>query len=70
MDADPEMADCDVYLSYNPCFPDFFVCELTGEGDYGLETEECQEDFEDGDFWAFMRKEDFWMEQELYHFYN
>lgn len=70
MEADQDFTDCTIYMSYNPCETDFFVCTLTEEGDYGLETVECNEDFEDGDFWAMMRVEDFWMERELYDFYH
>jgi hypothetical protein len=70
MREDPTMEDCDVYLSYNPCETETFVCELTGMGDYGMETDDCVEDFLDGEFWAMMSEEDFWFERELYDFYN
>ena len=70
MDEDPDMQDCNVFLSYNPCVTDTFMCELTQMNDYGInEYQNCEEDFEDGEFWAQMRQEDFWMERELYDFY-
>jgi len=71
MEADDDFTGCDIYMQYNPCVTDGFVCEVTEMGDYGvMETEDCSEDFEDGEFWAMMRMEDFWLERELYDFYN
>jgi len=58
-------------MRYSPCETNYFECELTALNEYGqMDYEDCTADFEDGEFWMLMREEDFWMERELYDFYN
>jgi hypothetical protein len=71
MEEDGDTSNCDIFMSYNPCVTGGFICEISEANDYGvMEMENCAEDFEDGEFWAMMRVEDFWLERELYDFYN
>jgi hypothetical protein len=71
MEQDPTFNGCDVLMRYSPCETSYFECELSSVNEYGdMEFTDCTADFEDGDWWMMMREEDFWMERELYDFYN
>jgi hypothetical protein len=53
--------DCDIALSYSPCEDDFFVCTSSYVNEYGnMETVDCQEDFEDIEFWDTLRNDPWW----------
>lgn len=65
--------ECMINASYSPCNHDYFVCDMTKWGDYGMESEDCTEDFLDREFWQIMRNEPWWFEessQEYFEFYE
>ena len=67
--ADFEFIDdeCAVYVRYNPCIDDMFICQSTKTAmtDYDLvEQEDCTEDFLNVNWWNAMREEEFWFRPE------
>jgi len=62
--------ECAIYSSYSPCNDEFFICEITypatATTDYLVNSEPCNEDFEDREFWSMMRAEEFWTQHPEY----
>jgi hypothetical protein len=64
--------NCDIYVQFNPCNTDSFICESTMAIGGDEFVDDCTEDFADPDFWWEMSEDPWWTRaenQQMYPFF-
>jgi hypothetical protein len=64
--------ECWIYGMYNRCNDQNWTCSVTGYNESGYYYDDCSAEFEDSEFWAAMREEQFWFDNwdMYYDFYE